>query len=227
MTHGQLSGGDMLCKRQTRARRDEDKQQRQDDILAAALRLFDSRPYADIRMSDIATEAGLAKGTLYLYFTTKEDVFLELESTEIGNWMQDTGGALAAFAGQIPLDVFVQQFALGIVQRPRLLKLLALLHSVLEQNASPASIARFKQDLRQRFERTAPLLEARLGLSAGDGVRVLLHLYALLMGVWQLTEPAPAVRAVLAGDDSLALFRLDFTTEFQRAATALLRGWTL
>lgn len=215
-----------MCRKQTRARRDEDKQQRQHDILAAALRLFDQRAYATIRMDDIAKAAGLAKGTLYLYFASKEEVFLELQTQEITTWMQDATLRLAAIGADMDIDGFAAAFAASVVARPRLLKLLSLLHVVLEHNSSAASIARFKQDLRKKFEIIGPALAAGLGLPAADGKRVLLHLYALLIGLWQLAEPAPAVRQVLEADDSLALFRLDFAHEFKIAIAALLRGWT-
>jgi AcrR family transcriptional regulator len=215
----------MLCKPRTRARRSEDKQQRQHDILAAALRLFDQRPYAAIRMDDIAREAGLAKGTLYLYFATKEEVFLALESIEIGEWLGQATALFASIEGRVSPELLVKGFIAGIVTRPRLLKLLALLHAVLEQNASGESILRFKRGLMQHFERAAPLLEQRLGLDASVGLRLLMQLYALLIGLWQIAVPAPAVQAVLEANADLALFRMDFAAEFEHAALALLRGW--
>jgi AcrR family transcriptional regulator len=214
----------MLCKPR-RARLNEDKQQRQDDILAAALRLFDLRPYAAIRMDDIAREAGLAKGPLYLYFATKEEVFLALESMEIGAWLDQATALFAQIEGQVPPELLVQGFLAGISARPRLMKLLALLHAVLEQNASGESILRFKRSLRERFDRAAPLLEQRLGLEASEGLHLLMQLYALLIGLWQVAEPAPAVQAVLEAHADLAIFRIDFAAAFERAALALLRGW--
>nr|WP_257099125.1 TetR/AcrR family transcriptional regulator [Pseudovibrio flavus] len=43
-------------------------------ILQAALLVFQAKGYHAARMSDVATEAGLAKGTLYLYFASKEEM---------------------------------------------------------------------------------------------------------------------------------------------------------
>ena len=63
---------------QSRARTDEAKDQRRMLLLEAALEEFYERGFAAARMSDIATRAGLSKGTLYLYFTSKEDLFLSL-----------------------------------------------------------------------------------------------------------------------------------------------------
>ncbi len=44
-------------------------------ILEAALRIFSEKGYAQTRLSDVADEVGVAKGTLYLYFSSKEDLF--------------------------------------------------------------------------------------------------------------------------------------------------------
>jgi AcrR family transcriptional regulator len=44
-------------------------------LLAAALELFVERGYAATRLEDVATRAGVSKGTLYLYFDGKESLF--------------------------------------------------------------------------------------------------------------------------------------------------------
>lgn len=51
------------------------KQARPAELTAAALDLFVERGYAATRLEDIAARAGVAKGTLYLYFAGKEDLF--------------------------------------------------------------------------------------------------------------------------------------------------------
>jgi AcrR family transcriptional regulator len=44
-------------------------------ILTAGLRLFARRPYEFVTMDDVAQHAGVAKGTLYLYFVSKQALF--------------------------------------------------------------------------------------------------------------------------------------------------------
>jgi AcrR family transcriptional regulator len=51
------------------------KEARPGEIAAAALDLFTEKGFAATRMQDVATRAGIAKGTLYLYFPTKEELF--------------------------------------------------------------------------------------------------------------------------------------------------------
>ena len=53
-------------------RRKEDRPQ---ELLAAALDLFVDKGFAATRLTDVAARAGVSKGTLYLYFTNKEDLF--------------------------------------------------------------------------------------------------------------------------------------------------------
>src|SRR3989442_15948798 len=47
-------------------------------MMDAAARLFGSRRFHEVRMDDIAAEAGVAKGTLYRYFRDKEEMYLAL-----------------------------------------------------------------------------------------------------------------------------------------------------
>ncbi len=49
-------------------------------ILASGLRLFAYEPYQAVTMDRVADAAGVAKGTLYLYFQSKEDLYLEILS---------------------------------------------------------------------------------------------------------------------------------------------------
>ena len=51
------------------------KHARPEENTAAALELFVERGYAGTRLDDVAAQAGISKGTLYLYFENKEELF--------------------------------------------------------------------------------------------------------------------------------------------------------
>src|SRR3954453_15619132 len=53
------------------------------EILDAALDCFAERGFTATRMDDIAARAGVTKGTLYLYFPTKEQLFKELVRSQL------------------------------------------------------------------------------------------------------------------------------------------------
>ena len=56
-------------------RPDEKKRQL---IAATAARLFATRPFHKVKLDDVAAEAGVGKGTLYIYYKSKEDLYLGL-----------------------------------------------------------------------------------------------------------------------------------------------------
>ncbi|HEX8580789.1 MAG TPA: TetR family transcriptional regulator, partial [Acidimicrobiales bacterium] len=53
-------------------------QERKQQLIDTAAELFAARGYADTRIADIVTAAGVAKGLFYWYFDTKETLFREL-----------------------------------------------------------------------------------------------------------------------------------------------------
>lgn len=58
--------------------RDQKKSEKRTAILKAAHEEFEGKFFADVTLENIAARAGVGKGTLYLYFKNKEDLFLQL-----------------------------------------------------------------------------------------------------------------------------------------------------
>ena len=67
--------------------------ERPDEILAAALDVFAERGLAGARMDDIATKAGVSKGTLYLYFSGKEELFQEAIRDKVARILEGLASA--------------------------------------------------------------------------------------------------------------------------------------
>jgi AcrR family transcriptional regulator len=59
------------------------KEERPDEILRAALKCFAERGFAATRLDEIAARAGVTKGTVYLYFRSKEELFKSVVRQEI------------------------------------------------------------------------------------------------------------------------------------------------
>ena len=64
-------------------RKEREKQQRKEEIIQAAESVFYSLGLDQATMDDIAAKAELSKGTLYLYFRSKEDLFFEVEKKRL------------------------------------------------------------------------------------------------------------------------------------------------
>jgi AcrR family transcriptional regulator len=75
-----------------RARR---RAERRQAILAAALKEFSARGFAAARLDDVAVAAGIAKGTIYLYFRDKEALFQDLIRSEMSPVVATLETALA------------------------------------------------------------------------------------------------------------------------------------
>jgi len=78
---------------QTRARRERRKEARPGELLSAALDLFVEKGYAATRVEEVAQRAGVSKGTLFLYFPSKEELFKavvrENLSGRFAEWSQE------------------------------------------------------------------------------------------------------------------------------------------
>lgn len=211
-----------------RARAPEDKAARRAEILATAARLFDARDgqLGQLTMAALAREAGLAKGTLYLYFQTKEEIFLALVLEELGAWIGALDRALDATGPTSTAEQVAAAVTATLVPRERLLALLGLLHPVLEQNLPAEVIRSFKEQLALLLAEPAARLERRLpALAPGGGVRLVLRLHALVVGLQLTTRPPPRVAEVVDACPHLAAMRLDFEQELRGTLAALLRGW--
>jgi AcrR family transcriptional regulator len=66
------------------ARTEAEREERMRTIRAAALDIFAAKGFAAARLDDVARVAGVAKGTIYLYFKSKEDLFEAIVKSTIG-----------------------------------------------------------------------------------------------------------------------------------------------
>ena len=207
-----------------RARKDEDKAVRRLAILDTATALLQHGAYHDITMAEVARQSGLAKGTLYLYFSSKEALFLAALERELDRWFADVGGLLKP--GPLTPGAFARGLAGSLTAHPRLLELMSLLHNVLEHNIDVETARGFKTNLLRKMQAASVLVEAALPmLRPGTGALLLMRMYALLVGYRQMATAAPNVAEALQSE-ALAPLRVDFEADFASAMVDLIRGMT-
>ncbi|MGH7278688.1 MAG: TetR/AcrR family transcriptional regulator [Candidatus Rokuibacteriota bacterium] len=118
------------------AMRDPDKP---NQIIDAAIRVFARNGYYNSRVSDIAREAGIASGTIYLYFKTKDEILVTLFRDRMAAWVADVRRQIAS-----------EPDAVSKIRR-----LVALHFSVLEQNPELAEVLQIELRQGQKFFRGA------------------------------------------------------------------------
>jgi AcrR family transcriptional regulator len=92
------------------------KEARPQEILEAALAVFAEKGLSAARMDDIAARAGVTKGTIYLYFPSKNDVFKALLSATVSERLKIVGTMIERYEGATPdLLANVIRFAGGIL----------------------------------------------------------------------------------------------------------------
>lgn len=208
---------------EARARSDSEKTERRAAIVAAARSLFAETDYAAVRMAEVAGRAGLAKGTVFLYFPTKESLFLAVLQDLLAAWFVEVEAALAA-SGRWDASRVARTIAASLAGQRRLVELLALLSGVIERNVEVEEVARFKEWLLVRLAAAGAALERRLPwLRASEGARLWLHIDAAIVGLHQLAEPGPIARLALMRPH-LHPLAVDFGEELTALLSSLLLG---
>ena len=80
-------------------RRERRKEARPGELLEAALDLFVEKGYAATRAEEVAVRAGVSKGTLFLYFPSKEELFKAVVRENLARTVTEGASELASFAG--------------------------------------------------------------------------------------------------------------------------------
>jgi AcrR family transcriptional regulator len=89
-----------LIQRPGRAhRRERRKDERPGELLQAALALFVEKGYAATRIEEVAQRAGVSKGTVFLYFPSKLELFKEVVRCNISNRLEQWSSHFGQFEG--------------------------------------------------------------------------------------------------------------------------------
>lgn len=212
-------------KKQTRAVSAEQKQIRRDHIINTARSLLLTYSYDQIQMIEIAKAAGLAKGTLYLYFKTKEEVFLVILQEAYQAWFADLDQRLSTSGTALNIPQLTDLLVDLLDQHPLWLKLVPISHTILEFNIIYTAALEFKQQLAHGLMRSGTYLEKACAfIPQGQGAQLLLEIYAILLGVLNLAEPAPVVQKLIRTEPSLAAFQVDQKQMFKNMLMKLLTG---
>ena len=207
-----------------RAVRDEQKLERRQAILETAWKMFLHASYEDVTIAAVAEASDIAKGTVYLYFKTKEELFLSIQEQQLAAWFDEVDACLEATSGKCTVPQVVSIICNTLIHRPGLTRLLAILHITLEHNVDYDTALRFKHMLLRHLLQTGTLLEQCLPfLIQGEGVQLLLRSHALVIGLQHLSDPAPIIKDVLQEPD-LQIFEIDFAREFSDSLETMLYG---
>ena len=142
------------------ARRDE----RRAAILAAALEEFAARGFAATRLDDVARRAGVAKGTIYLYFRDKESLFQELVRSMLSPLV---GTIEAAALRDLPIRAVVETIVDLFVNEIYGTRRKDVIRLIIAEGSRFPKLAEFYY--REVIARVLPVVRARLTLAVERG----------------------------------------------------------
>lgn len=210
-----------------RAMDDSEKSERKQQILKAAVSLLKTATFEQISMAEVARISGIAKGTVYLYFKTKEELFLALLNNAFAEWFADLQQRLLTLKetdNTARIRAFASILTDSLQEHTLLLGLLPILHPILEHNVPYAAVLDFKQGLRTNLLSTGQQIENIFAfLNPGQGAELLLSAYSALIGLLSMTQPSEIARQVLK-EPEMSLFVIDRTAALRQLVSHLLMG---
>lgn len=127
-----------------RARSDEQKQARMDEVKSVTAELYASKPYHEITLSTIGEKLGWTRANVYKYFSSKEEVFLSLAEDARDKYCADILKAFSKDKG-FSREEIAKKWATVANNHRDWAKLGAILVSIVEENVSYEKLKAFKK----------------------------------------------------------------------------------
>jgi AcrR family transcriptional regulator len=138
-------------------------ERKREKILEAAAALFAAQPYHKVLLSEVAESASVGKGTLYIYFKDKEDLYLSVVQSGIGRLLAHLRERLenGSDPARETLAAVIRQFVAFAFQNPHLFEMLRTV-----PGWELTVRTRLEQTRRELRESLAALI--RRGIAAGE-----------------------------------------------------------
>lgn len=204
---------------------EEERCNRRTALLEAAQRLYRDRDTLPT-VRDIAKAAGMAKGAVYLWFRTKEEIFVALLDTGFGTLITRLMTVIESLDILPPRAAcrFAAAYAKLLGEIPDILPLACMPNSIFKENLPIEALSRFNKNLGTGLSAAGELLERRIGsFRPGEGVDLLFRTWTLTVGLWQVLDLPESLRKILNAP-SLSILHREFYRELETAVAQLWRG---
>lgn len=207
----------------SRARSEEQRAQRREDILAAAAVLLVDTRVAELSLNELARRVGLAKSNVLRYFESREAVLLELYGREFAAWLDALEARLASITSRTPASL-AAAVADTAAARPAFAELCAAAPGILEHNISGPVARDYKRALLAHVARLGALAAPWIGEDPED---VLVYVGTVTLGIggiWSTCRLSPGMAEAYRLDPELARFRVDFRASLETLLVTVIVG---
>lgn len=158
-----------------RARSDDQKEERLNQIKEATAQLFENNPYNEITLTTIAEKLNWSRANLYKYVTTKEEIILEIAKDKMTSYYSDL---LAAFpkGNNYSAEVIAEVWSGIINAHQSYMRYVSYLNPVIETNVTVDRLAVFKKQYYDLANALSDILSKMLNLSKEDAYKLQLDI---------------------------------------------------
>lgn len=172
-----------------KAKSQQQKLQRTNSILDAAEKLFDDNKGELPSAIEIARQAEVAKGTVYLYFPSKEAIFLTLLERHIQKWLQMTDKLVRQYE-QMQTPELISYLIQYWLEHKQLGQLYRISDAVLEKNVDDKFFAGYQTRKVNEMKRLVPALqELNSNVTSQQWTEVVQLTLELVGLAWSRTHP--------------------------------------
>ncbi len=171
---------------------------RKEEIINACAELYESRGFKEITLKEIGAATTLTRTGIYLYFETKEEIFLALLAREYDAWTEEMRAAMAKKEAMSREEV-AAVLARTLTDHPRLLRLLSMNLYEMEANSRLERLAEFKISFGASLKTVERMIRKYLPkMDDGARQRFLYAFFPFIYGIYPYTSVTEKQKAAMA-----------------------------
>lgn len=207
-----------------RAISEKDKLKRREKILKTARVLFDKNDGTLPTISEIAQKAGLSKGSVYLYFKTKNEIFLSLYMNHIRLWHDSVVESLENFDREITVAEYAMLLTQYLISNPLVLKMWSIINVFFTGDIDEKMFMDFKIQLAGLLKERGKLTHRLFpDLSMDQWLEIHFRIFALILGLWQVFYSPNQMKKLLR-ESQINIFEHNFSDSVVDSVTTFIKG---
>lgn len=192
---------------------EHEKKIREQHIIEQAIIMFETMDFHEITMNALAKKCNLAKGTLFVYFPTKETLFSNILYKEYSEWGLHELTELRKhnhFTKESYKEFVMDQTNNLLQERMRMIRLVSMKQSIINKNISPELLANEIEVLDKTIHLLSCNTERKMDFMKEDRIYNLYRArHVIVIGAYELaTSPYNAKRMEAIGKKDLAIIEM-------------------
>jgi AcrR family transcriptional regulator len=201
----------------------EEKRERHLAIICAAQKLMSADLSKIPSVDELAKKAGLAKGTVYLYFPSKEELLLAVHAENSRAFFIDMVTTMSRET-TVTVEDMRPVVRKHMVENHAFLALASRCMALMDKDIPVETVVEHKTAIGNALHLVAAQMIRHFPpLNHDEALRLLQHTYATILGLWQMLHPVERLAAAMQ-TPQLACFSREFEIELTEAIYSLWHG---